>query len=334
MKTIITWTAAFVVLATLAFAGVPQTISYQGYLKNTTGTPVSSATNMTFSLYSTVSGVGLVWNSISPTNGNTVTVTPVNGVYSVELGASPQPALPPFDRQFWLGIQAGTDPELRPLQPLSSVPYALKAASVADNSITTASLSINCGDGQVLVKTLTGWQCGMVCSCPLDQQNCGGSCANLLTDRNHCGSCGTVCPAGQICSGAACSVSCQTGLSNCSNTCVNLAVDDANCGACGRVCASGQKCSGGGCFLSCQTGLTNCSNTCVNLSSDGANCGACGRVCAAGQICSGGACVVSCQIPLVNCSGQCREIRYDPANCGACGRACAQGFNCVSGACQ
>jgi len=35
MKTICTWTAAFVTLAALAFAGVPQTINYQGYLKNT-----------------------------------------------------------------------------------------------------------------------------------------------------------------------------------------------------------------------------------------------------------------------------------------------------------
>ena len=32
MKTIITWTAAFLTLAALAFAAVPQTINYQGYL--------------------------------------------------------------------------------------------------------------------------------------------------------------------------------------------------------------------------------------------------------------------------------------------------------------
>ena len=51
MKTIITWTAVFVALAALAFAGVPQTINYQGYLKNGTA-PAGGSVNMTFSLYS------------------------------------------------------------------------------------------------------------------------------------------------------------------------------------------------------------------------------------------------------------------------------------------
>ena len=58
MKTIITWTAALVALATLAFAAVPQTINYQGYLKN--GTAPAGPTSMTFSLYSTVNGAGAV----------------------------------------------------------------------------------------------------------------------------------------------------------------------------------------------------------------------------------------------------------------------------------
>ena len=104
----------------LAFAGVPQTINYQGYLKNSTGEPVSTATSMTFSLYSTTSGAGAVWSGSK-------SVIPVNGTYSIELGASPQPALPVFDRPFCLGVKAGGDPEMRPLQPLTSVPYALSA---------------------------------------------------------------------------------------------------------------------------------------------------------------------------------------------------------------
>jgi hypothetical protein len=151
------------VMLSLAFAAVPQTINYQGYLKDSTGSPVSKPTNMTFSLYSTTSGVGAVWSSTSPTNGYRMNVTPVNGVYSVELGASPQPALPSFERKYWLGIQVADDPEMS-LQPLSSVPYALAAAKVADGSITTSSLSINCGEGQVLIKTLTDWECGRACT--------------------------------------------------------------------------------------------------------------------------------------------------------------------------
>lgn len=133
---------ATLVLATLVFAAVPQTISYQGYLKKGS-LPASVATDMTFSLYSTTSGAGAVWTSNKPGNPRVI-VTPVNGVYSVELGAAPQPALPAFDRKYWLGVQADADPEMRPLQPLTSVPYALRAAlaeSVPDGSITDAKLS-------------------------------------------------------------------------------------------------------------------------------------------------------------------------------------------------
>ncbi len=131
--------SAVLILITAAFAAVPQTINYQGYLKGSSGAPVNSATNMVFSLYSTTSGVRPVWGS------GTVSITPANGIYSVELGKSPQPALGiAFNRPYWLGITAGTDPEMRPLQPLTSVPYALHAVEseiVPDGSITAAKLA-------------------------------------------------------------------------------------------------------------------------------------------------------------------------------------------------
>lgn len=135
MKNITIWTAvSILVLGTLAFAGVPQTINYQGYLKDGTGSPISTATSITFKLYSSTSGVNPLWNS------GAISVTPVSGVYSLELGKTPQPTLPSFDRQYWLGIKAGADTEMRPLQPLTSVPYALRAVS-AENSTAANSLS-------------------------------------------------------------------------------------------------------------------------------------------------------------------------------------------------
>ena len=112
-------------------ASPPKTISYQGYLKDAAGRPVTAATNMTFSLYSSTSGVNPVWTS-TPVN-----VTPTNGVYIVQMGSSPQPALPTFDHQYYLGVTAGTGPEMRPLQPLSSVPFAFHAA-VAENACQSA----------------------------------------------------------------------------------------------------------------------------------------------------------------------------------------------------
>jgi len=137
VKIIFSWTTTIVfALAALAIAGVPQTINYQGYLKNGT-VPASSPTSMTFSLYSTSNGAGAVWNSTSLV-GARISVTPINGVYSVELGATPQPALPAFDRQYWLGVQAENEQEMRPLQPLTSVPYALRAGTAGSSSSTDA----------------------------------------------------------------------------------------------------------------------------------------------------------------------------------------------------
>ncbi len=110
-----------------AFAALPQTISYQGYMKNsTTGVPVNATVPMTFSLYSSnpPRSDNYVWRETQPT------VAVVNGIYSTRLG-SESPITAPFDAPYWLGVNINNTGEL-PLQPLASVPYALNAAR-ADN---------------------------------------------------------------------------------------------------------------------------------------------------------------------------------------------------------
>ncbi len=113
-------------LTTLAFAGVPQTINYQGYLKNSaTSTPVSGPVSMTFSLYSSnPPRNNPVWRETQPA------VAVANGIYSTRLG-SVTPIAAPFDAPYFLGIKVAGDTEMT-LQPLSSVPYAHRAA-VADS---------------------------------------------------------------------------------------------------------------------------------------------------------------------------------------------------------
>ena len=139
MKTIFTWTAAITLtLATLAFAAVPKTINYQGYLKNAaTGAPASGMVNMTFSLYSSAtSRNNPVWREPAKQ------VSVANGIYSTTVGSTANPITAPFDVPYYLGITVnGTE---LPSQPLSSVPYAQRAAvadAVPASAITTGSLT-------------------------------------------------------------------------------------------------------------------------------------------------------------------------------------------------
>jgi hypothetical protein len=46
-------------------------------------------------------------------------------------------------RRLWLGLRVGGDDEMAPRQLLTSVPYALKVASIASNAVTTAAIANN-----------------------------------------------------------------------------------------------------------------------------------------------------------------------------------------------
>jgi hypothetical protein len=166
MKTIISWTAVFMTLAALAFAGVPQTINYQGYLKNSsTGAPASGSVSMIFSLYSSKPArSNPVWRETQPA------VAVNNGIYSTQLG-SVTPIAAPFDVPYYLGVKVAGDDEMS-LQPLSSVPYALRSgvadaygagsvtsAMISDGAVGLDKLADTCAVGQVLKQGVSGWEC-------------------------------------------------------------------------------------------------------------------------------------------------------------------------------
>jgi hypothetical protein len=88
---------------------------------------------MVFSIYSQASGGTALW-----TETQTVTVT--DGVFSANLGDT-NPITLPFDTLYYLGITIGSDSEMTPRQPMTSVGYAFRAKeadSVKDNAVTTA----------------------------------------------------------------------------------------------------------------------------------------------------------------------------------------------------
>lgn len=112
---------------------IPAMVNYQGKLTDADGNPRTGTYSMAFTIYSDEGGSTQVWSE-------THSVQATDGLFNVLLG-SDTPLTPSIlDGDRWLGVQVETDPEMRPLEPLSSVPYAL-LANVPDGSITTAKIA-------------------------------------------------------------------------------------------------------------------------------------------------------------------------------------------------
>lgn len=118
------------VLAVVGAAAVPETMSYQGLLRDAVGDPVpDSAYHVTFRLWTQDIGGALLWEEIQ-------TVHTSDGVFDAVLG-SVAPLTLEFDAPYWLGVSVGGDPELTPRTPLTSAPYARHAGSVEPNIVSS-----------------------------------------------------------------------------------------------------------------------------------------------------------------------------------------------------
>jgi hypothetical protein len=124
-----------IVLALHVDAQIPRTLSYQGILSDTLGTPKPDGMYaITFRLYDAPSGGTLLWVE-------TQSLQVRRGLFSAVLGSqTPFPSSLTFERQYWLGIQPGGDPELLPRIALSAVGYSLNSLR-AD----TARVALNAG---------------------------------------------------------------------------------------------------------------------------------------------------------------------------------------------
>ena len=122
LSVVLTLTLSLTLFVSKGFTAIPQKINYQGYLTNAVGVPVNGTVQMVFSIYNVPSGGTGLW-----TETQNVTVT--HGVYNVEFG-DVTPVNLAFDVQYYLGIKVGTDPEMTPRIPLTSVGYAFRAQTV------------------------------------------------------------------------------------------------------------------------------------------------------------------------------------------------------------
>ncbi|NQU16474.1 MAG: hypothetical protein HQ564_00285 [Candidatus Saganbacteria bacterium] len=125
MKKIIFVLGLIFLLSTISIAAIPEQISIQGKLLDTSGKPLSSTQSVTFTLKKK-DGTSVYSDTVSSLKLDK------NGVFNVILGKDTKafPTIVDFKNQYWLGIKVGSDPELTPLQPLTSSPYALTAKRV------------------------------------------------------------------------------------------------------------------------------------------------------------------------------------------------------------
>jgi hypothetical protein len=134
---------AIILAAPSAFAAVPNTITQQGRLLNTDGTPATGTVMMTFSLYADGTTATNIWTE-------TQSVTLDDGYFSVQLGSMTSFTPPVFDGSArFLGLKVGTDSEMTPREEVTSVPYAFMAQN-AVGDITPTSLTIGGASGAVI----------------------------------------------------------------------------------------------------------------------------------------------------------------------------------------
>jgi hypothetical protein len=348
--------------AALVFATPPRTISYQGYLTDNNGVPVTEkAKPIGFALYSTASGSVPLWSESQD-------VKVIRGIYSVELGSS-IPLHLPFDTRYYLGVTVPPDPEMTPRQPLTNVPYAIRAGCIPGDMLScytgpTETLGIGvcksgirtCGDDGVAFGPCVGEilpsrelrdskdnDCnGLIddgapfCN-PGESYPCGssvGAChpgaAICNAEGTALGTCvGAIGPTTEICDGI-------------DNDCNGVTDDNIVL----PVMPYGiYYCANGHINFSCDPGHASCiaSGTCdVNTGYDPNNCGSCGSVCSLPN--STPSCFVGfCRINTCNAGfADCNQIpadgcevntQSDVNHCGDCSTVCAQGSVCSNGVC-
>jgi len=117
------------ILAVVVFADIPRTINYQGKITDPGGVAIDGATNVEFRLFDVASGGAALWSE-SHTG-----VSVVKGLFDVVLGeTTPFPAGLSFTEPYWVEIVVESE-VLSPRQPLSSVPYAMRAGAIDTGTV-------------------------------------------------------------------------------------------------------------------------------------------------------------------------------------------------------
>jgi hypothetical protein len=122
------------ILCSISSADVPHMINYQGKLTTPAGALVNDTVEMTFSIYPDTTGKPAGWTETQ------AQVVVKDGIFNVFLGSGNPIPDSVFDGGIkYLGVKVGSDPEMRPLLPMVSAPYAFMSSKGGDCWDCTAS---------------------------------------------------------------------------------------------------------------------------------------------------------------------------------------------------
>ena len=140
---------------------IPKTLNIQGKLTDSSGSALTGNYNFSFKIYNVSSGGTKLWEENQ-------TLAVQDGIYDAILGSSVALTLD-FDRQYYLGIQVGTDDEMAPRLNLTSSPYIYRASFAENISLystgglimdsTGLSLNRSCGNNEILKWDGSSWNC-------------------------------------------------------------------------------------------------------------------------------------------------------------------------------
>jgi len=137
------------VLVSLSFVvAIPEDLSLNGRLMNSTGSALSGEYGVNFSIYSVSSGGSALWSS-----GNLSVVADSNGIFVVRLKNVDLN----FSDDYYLGIKVEGDDEMTPRVNLSSSGYAFRARNVSIGGV-EFDADVDVGDKNV---TTTSWFRGL-----------------------------------------------------------------------------------------------------------------------------------------------------------------------------
>jgi hypothetical protein len=140
-------------------AAVPHLLNYQGRLTDASGAPLNGSYNLTFRIYDAETAGNLLWQE------QHTGVVIQKGIFSVLLGSITALDLP-FDKQYFLAVQVGSDPEMSPRQRIASAGYAIRsekterlidASAIDSGTIPTARLGSGTASSSTFLRGDQSW---------------------------------------------------------------------------------------------------------------------------------------------------------------------------------